>query len=86
MCSPVQLRSDCLVKIGGSLDIYESLRNWKLIARLIILFFNSVKNMNIEAVAPSFWDSLHYLWFCLLGRGEGGRIVQGSQQYYCVTG
>ena len=48
--------------------------------------FRLGENMNFEAVAPSFWDSLHCLWFCLLGRGEGRRIVQGSQQYYCVTG
>ena len=77
MCSRVQF-SDWLVKIGSSSDIYEGLRNWKLFVRLIILFFDSAKNMNFEAVTPSFWDSLCCLWFCLLGRGEGGRIVQGS--------
>ena len=56
----------------------KGLRNWKLLMRLIIVYFGSAKNMNFEAVTCSFWDSLHCLWFCLLGRGEGGRTVQGS--------
>ena len=53
MCLRVQF-SDWLVKIGSSSDVYESLRNWKLFVRLIILVFDSVKNMNFEAVTPSF--------------------------------